>query len=302
MELVTGILPPGLWVWAIMVGLLAGVVKGLVGFAMPMILISGLGSIVSPDLALAGLILPTVVSNVWQAFRQGPRAAWDSVRRFRVFLAVGGVVLVLSAQLVRVLPGQVLLLGLGGLITVYAVLQLSGVPMTLPRTPTRKTEGLVGAVAGFIGGLSGVWGPPTVALLTAMETPKAEQMRVQGVIYGLGSVLLLSAHVVSGVLNRESLPLSLALVGPAVAGLFIGFAVQDRIDQSTFRKLTLAVLLIAGLNLIRRGVVGEGAGPEPNIWVTYGWRMADVGTLRLTGRVTRAAEPPRATPMSAVRD
>ena len=39
-----------------------------------------------------------------------------------------------------------------------------------------------------------------------------------------------------------------------MAGLFLGFKVQDRMDQALFRKATLAVLVIAGLNLIRRGL------------------------------------------------
>ena len=40
--------------------LMAGFVKGAVGFAMPMIMISGLGSFMAPELALAGLIVPTL--------------------------------------------------------------------------------------------------------------------------------------------------------------------------------------------------------------------------------------------------
>ncbi len=51
----------------------------------------------------------------------------------------------------------------------------------------------------------------------------------------------------------ETLPLSVLLVIPAMAGLLLGFKIHDRIDQVTFRRATLLVLLIAGLNLIRRG-------------------------------------------------
>jgi len=78
---------------------------------------------------------------------------------------------------------------------------------------------------------------------------------VQGVIYGMGSVMLLLGHVQSGVLNRETVGLSALLVIPAALGMWAGFKVQDRIDQGTFRKVTLGVLMLAGLNLIRRGLV-----------------------------------------------
>lgn len=237
-----------------LVAAVAGVIKGMVGFAMPMIMISGLGMILSPELALAGLILPTVLANGVQALRQGWRAALESIRRFRVFLLVGFVFLISSAQLVRVLPASTLLLMLGIPVTGFALIQLLGLRLKLA-APSARVEGGVGAVAGFIGGLSGVWGPPTVMYLTALDTPKAEQIRVQGVIYGLGSIALLAAHLGSGVLNRETLPFSLVLIVPAMLGVQIGARLSDRIDQATFRRATLAVLLVAGLNLVRRALV-----------------------------------------------
>lgn len=65
-------LAPAGFVLAFVVALVAGTIKGLVGFAMPMIMVSGLSSIMAPDLALAGLILPTLVTNGFQALKQGP--------------------------------------------------------------------------------------------------------------------------------------------------------------------------------------------------------------------------------------
>jgi uncharacterized membrane protein YfcA len=245
----------GSWILLLMVGLLAGLVKGVVGFAMPMVLISGLGSMVSPEVALAGLIVPTLVTNLWQALRQGARAAWGSIRRFRLFLAVGFVVLMASAQLVPHLPKSLMSLMIGVPVALYAGIGLSGRALRIPGGAGRRGEATMGAIAGFFAGFSGVWGPPTVAMLIARNTEKTEQMRVQGVIYGLGSLALIWAHMVSGVLNSGTLPLSIALVVPGLLGLWIGFRIQDRIDQGTFRKLTLLVLLIAGLNLVRRGLL-----------------------------------------------
>lgn len=240
---------------AVIIAALAGVVKGVVGFAMPMIMISGLASFMAPELALAGLILPTLVTNGMQALRQGLGAAWASIKRFRVFLLVGFVALLLSAQLVRLLPETLLFLGMGIPIAGYAMTQLAGwTPANVTKSPS--LEAGFGAVAGFLGGLSGIWGPPTVAYLTAIGTPKQEQMRIQGVIYGLGAVALLGAHLKSGLIRAETLPLSGLLVLPAALGIWLGFKLQEQFDQNVFRKVTLWVLLLAGLNLIRRGMMG----------------------------------------------
>jgi uncharacterized membrane protein YfcA len=248
------LLSPQLWVVALSIALLGGIVKGVVGFAMPMVVISGLSSFIEPELALAGLILPTLVANGTQALRQGIGPAWASAQRFWVYLVVGGVVLLGSAQLVRVLPIGVMLGMIGVPVTLFALLQLAGLRLRLS-CQRKDVEAGIGAFAGFLGGISGIWGPPTVLYLTALDTEKTEQMRAQGVIYGLGAVALVGAHIGSGVLRIETFPLSLALIAPALLGQWLGGMVLDRIDQAVFKKATLFVLLIVGMNLIRRSLM-----------------------------------------------
>ncbi|MEL6886341.1 MAG: sulfite exporter TauE/SafE family protein [Pseudomonadota bacterium] len=255
METFFSLLSPSVWAFACVIAVLGGLVKGVVGFAMPTVVISGLSSIISPELALAGLILPTLVTNVTQALRQGIGPAWRSALRFRVYLVVGAVALLISAQLVPVLPTPVLFGVIGGAVTLFVVMQIAVLRLTLRRQRVDVEAG-VGAVAGALGGVSGMWGPPTVLYLTALDTEKAEQMRVQGVIYGLGSVALVAAHMSSGVLRAETLPLSLVLIAPALLGQWLGGKVLDRIDQTRFKRITLVFLLVVGLNLIRRAVVG----------------------------------------------
>lgn len=240
----------------ITVTLLAGFVKGAVGVGMPMIMISGLASLMPAEAALAALILPTVVANAAQALRQGPEAAMASVRKYRVFLAMLLVFMLFSAQLVRVLPQNLLFLLLGCPVVLFSGTQLMGWQLKFNVRYRQRAEVLIGAFAGLIGGMSGVWGPPTVAYLTALNTEKTEQIRVQGVIYGIGSVMLLAAHMKSGIFRAETAPLSFALLIPALLGMWIGFRLQDRLDKEMFRRLTLVVLIIAGANLIRRGLMG----------------------------------------------
>ncbi|NOD78123.1 MULTISPECIES: sulfite exporter TauE/SafE family protein [unclassified Ruegeria] len=249
------ILSPQDLMLAMAVAFAAGWIKGIVGFAMPMVMVSGLNSFLTPELTLAGLILPTLVTNGLQALRGGATAAYSSILRFRVFLIVGGLMLVLSAQLVTMIPSSVSLLLIGGLVSVFCLFQVLGVRLVLNQ-PSARIEAAMGGVAGFAGGMSGVWGPPTVAYLMALNTPKKEQIRIQGVIYGLGAVLLLAAHLGSGILRAETLPFSAILILPALVGMWVGIRLQDRIDQASFRKATLFVLLVAGLNLLRRGLMG----------------------------------------------
>ncbi len=249
-------LGPTLMIASVALALFAGFVKGTVGFALPMIMISGLASFLPPDVALAGLIVPAVVANLWQALRNGPVAALASARiHWRFLLMLLGFIAA-SAQLVTVLPASVLFLILGVPVTTFAIIHLVGWRPRIDARNRRPVELSVGAFSGFLGGISGIWGPPTVLYLTALETPKGEQMRVQGVVYSAGAIMLALAHMRTGVLTAPSATLSTVLLLPALVGLALGFVVQDRLDQDKFRKMTLLVLVVAGLNLIRRGLMG----------------------------------------------
>ncbi len=247
-------LTPMTFIAALVIAFCAGFVKGVVGFALPLVLISGLTLYLSPEMALAGLILPTLMTNVVQATRQGPAAAWQSIKAFRYFMIVGGITLVIAAQMVRLVPEAVLQAAIGVPTVIYVLLQFSGWQFKL-RNRSAAVEGLFGAIAGTMSGFAGVWGPPTVMYLTALGTEKYEQVRVQGVIFGTGAIALVAAHAVSGVLRAETAPFSAALVVPALMGMWIGSKVLDRIDQEMFKRVTLIVLLLAGANLIRRALM-----------------------------------------------
>ena len=243
-----------LLVAVIAVTLIASFVKGAVGFAMPMIMMSGLASVMPIDRALATLLIPTLVANLWQALRGGLPQAFVVLRDFWRYFVVVLVVIAVSAQLVTNLsPGAMYLL-LGGPIVFFAFLQLIGWSPRIAPAHRWMADVGIGLIAGFMGGLSGVWGPPTVMYLLAVDAPKRSAMALQGVVYGAGSVVLVLAHLRSGILNADTAPLSVAMLVPMVFGLWIGQIVQDRLDQARFRRAMLVVLVVAGLNLIRRGL------------------------------------------------
>jgi uncharacterized membrane protein YfcA len=239
---------------ALALTLFAGFVKGAVGFAMPMIMISGFSSFLPPETALAGLILPTVVTNLSQAFRQGWQPALQTVHTYRRILIATVIFIVISAGFVHVIPQDVFLLLLGLPITAFALLQLAGVNLALSLEHRARAEWVLGAIGGLYGGISGVWGPPLLVYLLSIKADKTETVRAQGVVFLIGAVVLFAAHLRSGVLNPETLLFSALLVIPAQLGQMIGTRIQDRLDQTRFRRWTLILLVLTGLNLARRAV------------------------------------------------
>lgn len=231
-----------------------GFAKGVVGFALPLIGLSVAGAFVPFPVAVALLILPMMVSNLVQTLRQGIGPAIETLRIFWRLNLILVVTIALSAQLLVVLPERFLFGLLGMVVSAFGASQLAG---WRPRFPTERghlVEAAVAVVAGFFGGLSGIWGPPVVMYLVARDLPKVDLVRAQSLSFLLGSTVLMLAHLRSGILDAVTLPTSAWLVLPTMAGMALGYRVHDRLDQRRFRTLTLVVLVVSGLNLLRRAV------------------------------------------------
>lgn len=241
---------------AMVITLFAGFVKGAVGFAMPMIMMGAFSSFLPPELALAGLILPTFVTNLTQAFRQGWQSALGTARIYWRMLVATVVFIVISAAFVHVIPHTLFLLLLGVPITAFAIAQLAGLKLALKLQHRRRAEWILGAIGGLYGGLSGIWGPPLLVYLLSIGADKRETVRVQGVVFLIGAFVLLLAHVHSGVITLQTGAFSVALTVPAQVGQMAGTWVQDRLDQRRFRRWTQVLLVLTGLNLARLALMG----------------------------------------------
>lgn len=248
-----GLSAPTFWA-AMAVTLFAGYVKGAVGFAMPMIMMAAFSSFLPPELALAGLILPTFITNLTQATRHGLALAIKTTRAYWRFLTVTVVFIAISSAFVHVIPQRVFLALLGVPITVFALLQLAGRNLALKLEHRNRAEWILGAIGGLYGGVSGIWGPPLLVYLLSIKADKRETVRVQGVVFLIGAFVLLLAHVHSGVLNAQTAAFSLALALPGQIGQIVGNRMQDRLDQAQFRRWTQVLMALTGLNLARQAL------------------------------------------------
>jgi hypothetical protein len=244
-------LPTGLFVAALGITLFAGFVKGAVGFAMPLILVSAFAVFLPQELALAGLILPTLATNLSQAFRQGVAPAVETARTYRRFLIATVICIAISAPFAEMIPRGLYLMMLGVPITIFAGLQLMGRTLAIRLQHRDRAEWGLGVIGGLYGGVSGIWGPPLLVFLLSTGADKLQMIRAQGVVFLIGAVMLLAAHLTTGLANAQTLGFSAALSVPALIGLFIGYRVQDRLDQGRFRRWTQGLLVLTGLNMVR---------------------------------------------------
>jgi uncharacterized membrane protein YfcA len=247
----------GLWaVFAAAAVMFAGgLVKGAVGFALPLISVSGLGSFLPAQLAVAIMMLSMLSANLWQAGREGVAPAIAITRRFWIMIAVLMPMILLFSQFLPLIPERLFFGVLGVGVTVFSGVQLMGWRPQWARRAPRLSQVIVGLVGGLFGGLAGIWGPPVTLYLVSADIDKRDTMLALGIVFGVGSLVLTAGSIASGVLNAQTTPLSLAAMAPVMLGMGVGFWLHDRLDAAAFRRWTLLVLVLTGLNLIRRAVM-----------------------------------------------
>src|SRR5215469_2223378 len=128
--------------------LLAGFVKGVIGLGLPTVSVSLLAVAMPPGKALAIVIVPAIVTNIWQTF-VGPYLR-DIVRRLWPLMIGTAVGIYLNAGALTGPAARYAPIVLGGLLVIYAVTGLRKVSFSVAPGNEKWVGGIVGLVTGVI--------------------------------------------------------------------------------------------------------------------------------------------------------
>ena len=233
--------------------LLAGAIKGLIGFGLPLVAVSLLSSFLDVSLSLSLIILPIVVTNFWQGLTGGRVKA--ALRRFWGLLITLTLGIWIGSRVVTTVNPDVVLLILGSVVVLYSLLELTAFRIAVAPQHERAGGLIAGLVGGLIGGMTTSYGPFLAAYMSALKMPKDDFVGSAGVIWFWASLSLLAAYGSSHILTYERALLSAGCVLPALLGLQLGSLARRRLDEALFRRLLLIALIVTGLNLLRRGLM-----------------------------------------------
>lgn len=232
--------------------LLAGVVKGAIGFGFPTLGTPLLALFVDVKTAVVVLILPNIVMDAVQASRRGDLVA--TVRRFALLVLCGAVGTIVGTHLLAALSTRTATLILGATVVSFVLLNATRWAPRLPTGTARWLDGPVGFAAGVIGGVTNVPGTPLVIYFYALGMAKPDFVRAVAVTFVLYKVVQLGAVTWYGLMTWPLLGLSALLTLAALGGFRLGLAIQDRLDQATFNRVILVFLGVLGASLIVRAL------------------------------------------------
>ncbi len=236
---------------------LAGLVKGAIGLGLPLVAIGLLSLVMLPAEAATLLVVPALVTNVWQALA-GP-ALRVLLRRFWGMLACLGLgVWLAGATGAAVLTADAAghaATALGLILLVYAALGLAAPRFRI--TPSREPwlSPLIGGLTGVATAATGVFSVPSAPYLTALGLDKDALVQALGLTFTVATLSLSASLIAAGVVTSGLGIASVLALLPSIAGVTLGQWLRARISQPRFRQVFLIGLLVLGAHLASRGLV-----------------------------------------------
>ena len=228
--------------------LLAGFVKGVIGLGLPTVSMGLLAVAMPPAHALAIVIVPGILTNIWQTF-VGPYLRDIILRMWPLMLGTAfGIWLngdMLTGPYARY--GTIIL---GILLMIYAAIGLGKIGFSVARSNEKWIGGIVGLITGVISAATGVQVIPSMPFMQATGMEKDELVQALGVYFTVATLALAFNLTSAGLFSAATaLPGAIATAA-AFAGMFIGQAVRTRMQPDTFRRWFLIAMIFLGIYLI----------------------------------------------------
>lgn len=229
-----------------------GFINGLAGFGTSLMALGWWLQVMPPVQAVAISLIMSVASGI-----QGVvlvRRAIDA-RRLARFLIPAIIGIPIGLQLLRHVDGGVLKLVIAGFMLLYGGFFAFRRDLPSIERPTPLIDGLVGFAGGVLGAVAGVSGAlPTMWLALhdwAKEKSRAVLQPFNVAVLAVAAILL----AVNGAYDRGTL-IAIAVAAPAnLIASRIGIFVFKRLSDGQFRRLLVALMLLAGAVLLAKEIV-----------------------------------------------
>jgi len=226
---------------------LAGFVKGVIGLGLPTVAMGLLAVSMPPARALAIVIVPAIITNIWQTF-VGPYLR-DITRRLWPLMVGTAIGIWCGAGLMTGPYARYGTIVLGVLLVIYAVIGLSKFNFHVAPANEKWVGGIVGLITGVVSAATGVQVIPSMPFMQAIGMEKDELVQALGVFFTVATVALAFNLTSAGLLTAATaLPGAVAMAG-AFTGMFIGQAVRSRLEPETFRRWFLIAMILLGIYL-----------------------------------------------------
>jgi uncharacterized membrane protein YfcA len=235
--------------------ILGGFVKGVVGLGLPTVAMGLLSLAMLPGEAAALLIVPSLVTNVWQIGGPGLVALLRRLGPMLVGVCIGtwiGAGWLTGQTSEGSAAGSWATLGLGLALVVYAALGLLNWRARVASSHEWWLGPVIGMSTGLMTAATGVFVIPAVPYLQALGFEKEELVRSLGISFLVSTIALAAVLGLGGAMDASTLASSALALLPALLGMFVGQWLRLRVRPATFKRVFFCGLLALGVYLMIR--------------------------------------------------
>jgi len=228
--------------------LIAGTVKGVIGLGLPTVSLALLTVALDLTTAMALLLVPSLVTNLWQAVVGGN--ATIILQRLWPFLVMATVTVWIGVAALSRLDTSLLTALLGVLLVTYSAVNLGGPMLTIPARHEVWVGPIVGATNGVLTGMTGSFVVPGVMFLQAIGLSRDVLIQAMGMLFTVSTLALAAALHQASFLTVQHGALSGAAVVPAIIGMIAGQKVRKNLSEQRFRTVFFISMLVLGVYII----------------------------------------------------
>ncbi len=231
---------------------LAGMVKGVIGLGLPSVSLAILTATIGLKAAMAVLVVPSLVMNIWQACVGG--AFIRVLKRTWLMIVAAAVGTWFGADILANSDGALLSALLGILLVLYSVTSLFTPQITIPPRWEPILSPPIGLISGVFTGMTGSFVVPGVIYMQAMGLPRDLLVQAMGVVFTAATIALgvsLGGH---GLMPKDLIIISVVALVPAAVGMVLGQNIRSRLSDKRFRQVFFIGLILLGLYIIVRAM------------------------------------------------
>lgn len=227
---------------------LAGMVKGVVGLGLPTVTLALLTATQGLEAAMAVMLLPSLVTNVWQALHGG--ATVELLRRLWPFLSLLALATLAASGAPAVIATATLTALLGASIVLYGAAGLIAPSWPAPGRWEGRLSPVMGLATGVLTGMTGSFVMPAVPWLQALGLPRDRLVQAMGMTFLVATLSLAVGLGGHGLIPGRFALLSALAVVPALVGMEAGRRIRGRLSERRFRQALFWALLLLGLWIV----------------------------------------------------
>ncbi|MBP5993068.1 MAG: sulfite exporter TauE/SafE family protein [Acinetobacter sp.] len=228
---------------------IAGMIKGTIGLGLPAVSMALLTLLMSPFQAATLLIIPSLVTNIWQLFAEGH--VLRLIRRFWSLLLgiiVGTIWSVFPTLGQGEFQSEILL---GGMLALYGAYGLFAKNMPNLAPHEKWLSPIIGYLGGALTVATGVIVIPVVPFLQSLHLKRDDLVQSLGLAFTVSTVCL-AIYLYLNPVDQMNIDWKMSLIAliPALIGMWFGTKIRYRIPEQKFRKLFFLGLILFGSYMV----------------------------------------------------